>query len=171
MIFYQYLLRNVIYYPLFGHFLIPVPGSRNLFPSCRETLSIMHLDSCFTSVRSWIWACFRLKNLVAKDLGNMVVSNPIDYSIPNLSFCNFQEWRRNIRIGKGGFLSCKQGSAEKWHFYSLLSLNLYKFTQSNYEVHLAIINQSVVLGWVQNKWRNCIIWIAATGKITTWLLC
>ena len=46
-----------------------------------------------------------------------------------------------VRIGKGGFLCCKQGSAETSRFYSLFSLNLYKFTYSNYEVHLAIINQ------------------------------
>ena len=59
-----------------------------------------------------------------------------------------------VRIGKGGFLSCKQGSAETLHFYSLFSLNLYKFTQSTYEVHLAILNQSVVLRWVQNKSRK-----------------
>ena len=38
-----------------------------------------------------------------------------------------------VRNGKRGFLCCKQGSAETWRFYSLLSLILYKFTQYNYE--------------------------------------
>ena len=36
MIFCQYLLRNVIYYPLLGQFLVPVPGSRDCVPPCSE---------------------------------------------------------------------------------------------------------------------------------------
>ena len=36
-------------------------------------------------------------------------------------------------ITESGLLYCKQGSAETWHFYSLFTLILYKFTQSNYE--------------------------------------
>ena len=36
MLFCQYPLRNIIYYPLFGQFLVPVPGIRNWSSSCTE---------------------------------------------------------------------------------------------------------------------------------------
>ena len=38
MIFCQYLLRNFIYYPLFGQFLVPAPGTQDWVPSCTVAL-------------------------------------------------------------------------------------------------------------------------------------
>ena len=51
MIFFQY-LKNVVYYPIFGQFLVPVPGSRDKFRRVRRPFHVsyalfIHRIGCF----------------------------------------------------------------------------------------------------------------------------
>ena len=81
MIFCQCLLRNVIHCPLFGQFMVPVPGSKDQVPSCTESCKIMDGVELYRKGSGW-QRCY----VIFIDKSKKILTDGIFFSDPTRYF-------------------------------------------------------------------------------------